>query len=75
METTTQTITKEQVDAVISLVKTVHEALATAPNGFPSGALYAYLMNILTLEQYNQLIAHMIAAKLIRESGNLLFAI
>tara|TARA_R110000772_G_scaffold13110_3_gene39151 strand:- start:595 stop:801 length:207 start_codon:yes stop_codon:yes gene_type:complete len=67
-------MTDEQKLAVISLVDGICDVIKTANNGFPEGALYAYLMDKLTLTQFQALVAAMVQSGKISKSGNLLFA-
>lgn len=66
--------TREQVRAVLTIVKLVGQAIQEAgPDGMPSGILYASLMEQgITLGAYNQIIAVLVAAGLITNDSHLL---
>ena len=61
--------------ARIEIIKTIYHAIEqTGEMGMPSGHLYARLMDVMTLDQYNSLIDGMIEAGLITRSNHLLKA-
>ena len=60
---------KIQARAAIELIKTVADAIKEVGR-IPSGHLYAAMMNTLSLEQYNDLIALLKRTNLIEEANN-----
>ena len=65
-------MTDEQKAAALSLIEGICDVIRTAPNGFPAGALYAYLMDKLTLDQFNSLVRVLVATGKVKRAGNLL---
>lgn len=65
------TITKEQVSAAIRTTQAVAEAIRELKE-VPSGQLYARLMSVLSLSQYNQIIDVLKKAGVVSESNHLL---
>lgn len=64
-------VTKEQVSAAIRITQAVAEAIRELKE-VPSGQLYARLMSVLSLSQYNQIIDVLKKAGVISESNHLL---
>ena len=64
-------ITKEQVSAAIRTTQAVAEAIRELKE-VPSGQLYARLMSVLSLSQYNQIIDVLKKAGVVSESNHLL---
>jgi hypothetical protein len=60
---------KALIDAMAAIYQAIHDL-----GGVPSGHLYARLMDKMTLDQYNKLIAFMKDANLISESNHFLTA-
>jgi hypothetical protein len=72
----TMAITSAQATALLKeICDTIVEAVrAAGPLGCPSGNLYAVLMTAgCTMEQYNQMMAGLVRAGMLRKSGNLYF--
>ncbi len=67
-------MTEAQAKAVIELVAVMVETIRDAGSqGVPSGILYAAVMSMMTLEQYQQIIALMKQSGKVRESGHILY--
>ena len=55
------------------LVRTIYAAIAeSGDNGIPSGHLYAAVMNMMDLDQYNRIIDAMLDHQLITRTNHLL---
>ena len=64
-------MSKQQQEAVVQIVKAVSESIREL-GSVPSGHLYAQLMGILNLDQYNQIIGILKRSGLVSESNHLL---
>lgn len=67
----------EQLDAQLQVIRVVADAIrdltATSDlGGVPSGHLYAHLMGMFTLAQYQSVIDLLVRAKLVEDCGHLL---
>jgi hypothetical protein len=64
---------KKQARAVLAAVRALIDAVRDAgPGGIPSGALYAALMGVLTLEQYERLLGLAVGSGVIESKNHLL---
>lgn len=64
--------TQEQVQAAFDVFKTMFDLIKASPNGIPSGELYAIVMGVMSIDQYNHLIQIGIDAGRIRNENHLL---
>lgn len=69
--TATPTATPAELKSTLALIYAVAEAIREA-GPIPSGHLYARLMGMLTLVQYEKIISVLKGARVITEKGNLL---
>lgn len=69
-------MTSEQIKALKAIADAIVESVREAGAlGIPSGHLYAALMvHGFTLEQYEQIMAGLVAAKMLRKQGQLYFS-
>jgi hypothetical protein len=69
-------MTKERVTAALGLLETMLELIAAhGAQGVPSGHLYAEVMSVMSLENYEHAIALLISVGCIRREGHVLIAI
>ena len=80
METTQKTAVID-VTKTLQLLKAIGDAIiesvrSAGPLGAPGGHLYAALMGFgINLQQYEQIMSGLVAAKMLRKSGDLYFAV
>ena len=60
------------VKALSTIVKAIIDTVNETPTGAPNGIVYAALMNVLTLQQYERIIYQLVALGKIKKSGDLL---
>jgi len=65
-------MTNEQRRAAIDVIQVIVELIASRPFGYPSGELYALLMDKVNFEAYQSMIEGLKRAKVITASGHLL---
>lgn len=65
------TITKEQIKASLEVLKALADTIRELKS-VPSGELYARVMGVLTLNQYQSAIQTLKRTGLVKESGHLL---
>lgn len=74
----TNNISAKQASAAIECIRIAYEMVASkGTDGMPSGHLYAHMMNALSHEQYESMLALMLRTKLLSRSstcGDLLIA-
>jgi hypothetical protein len=60
------------VKALSTIVSAIVDVVNTTPGGAPNGHVYAALMGVLTLQQYEKVIYNLVALGKIKKSGDLL---
>jgi len=69
------THTAKQVQAIKAALGMVYDAIVSEPQGAPAGVIYAALMHGgCTLSQYESMERILVASKVVRKEGDLLFA-
>lgn len=69
------TMNLDEAKAAIEICSAVYSALLEAPEGYPSGHLYAHLCGKMSLDGYESMIGMMSRAGMVRKDGDLLFAV
>ena len=60
--------------AVLEITMAIHDTIkAAGSNGVPSGHVYAVVMAVLTLDQYQRVISLLKQSGVVRESGHVLY--
>jgi hypothetical protein len=57
---------------VVMVAEAIIEAVTDAPEGVPAGWVYAALMDLVTFEQFCEMVAGLVGAERIRRDGDLL---
>lgn len=68
-------MTRKQLDALVEISETIYDAVKSAPNGLPSGHVYAVLQGVVGLELYQTIIRALVNTGKITNHGHLLKAV
>lgn len=64
----------KQARAILEIVSAMYDVIKSrGNNGIPSGHLYAELMPILSLDQYQRFVSLLVKSGKVRESGHVLY--
>ena len=68
-------LTEAERKGIVAAVRAIAESIKEADQGqgVPSGPMYAALMGVMNLEQYNAIIGVLEGASIIRKSGHVLY--
>ena len=66
-------ITPKQAETLKALCDCIVEAVALAPDGLPAGHLYALLLGVLTLHQFEGVMSALVSVDKVRKQGQLYF--
>ena len=66
-------ITPKQAETLKQICDAIVDAVAASPDGLPAGHLYALLMGVLTLHQFEGVMGALVSIGKVRKQGQLYF--